>query len=132
MHARQRTYFLVVTAVVEAATGVLLLVAPAAGLTLLLGESAATPDAALRSRFAGAALLAFGVACWAVRNAHGRPAQRGLLIAALIYDVAAAAALTYLGSIKGMAGVALWPAVAAHSALAVWCVVCLREAPHGV
>jgi hypothetical protein len=127
----RQTSFLVVTAVFEAATGVLLLVAPAAGRTLLLGESAATPDAAFRGRFAGAALLAFGVACWVVRNAHGRPAQHGLLIGALIYDLAAAAGLAYLGSVKGMAGVALWPAVVAHTALAVWCVVCLREAPRG-
>jgi hypothetical protein len=127
----QRKYLLIVTAIGEAGTGLLLLFLPAALLTLLFGESSVTPEAAFRARFAGPALFAFGVACWVVRNAHGRPAQRGLLTAALIYDVAAAAALAYLGSVKGMAGVALWPAVVVHAALAGWCVVCLREAHHG-
>lgn len=125
----RRTYFLIVTAVGEAGTGLLLLFLPAVLLTLLLGESAATPEATFRARFFGAVLVAFGVACWLVRNQHGRPAQLGVLIAALTYDVAAAALLAYMGSVKGTAGIALWPAVLVHAALVVWGVVSFWDKP---
>ena len=43
----------------------------------------------------------------------------------LIYDVAAAALLAYAGLVLNMVGLALWPAVVLHAALAGWCVVCL-------
>src|SRR5262245_23959245 len=113
----RRAYFLIVTAVSEGGTGLLLLFLPAVLLTLLLGESSATPEAIFRVRFFGAALFAFSVSCWLVRNHHGRPTQLGLLIGAQIYDMAAAALLAYLGVVKGMAGIALWPAVLVHAAL---------------
>ena len=41
----------------------------------------------------------------------------------LIYDVAAAALLAYAGLALSLVGIALWPAVVLHAALAVWCVV---------
>ena len=47
----------------------------------------------------------------------------------LIYDVAAAAILTYAALFMGLAGIALWPAVALHGALGVWCVACLWDKP---
>lgn len=122
-------FFLIVTAVGEGCTGLVLLFLPAVLLTLLLGESSATPEATFLARFFGAALFAFGVACWLVRNRHGRPSQLGLLIGAVIYDVAAAALLAYLGQVKGMAGIALWPAVLLHSGLAVWGGVCVWDIP---
>jgi hypothetical protein len=125
----RRTYFLIVTAVGEGGTGLLLLILPAMLLTLLLGESSATPEATFRARIFGAGLFAFSVTCWLVRNRHGRPAQLGLLVGALIYDVAAAALLAYLELVKGMAGIALWPAVITHVVLAVWCVACIWFRP---
>jgi hypothetical protein len=77
------------------------------------------------TRLAGAALLAIGIACWLARNDHGRAAQIGLLAGVLIYDVAAAALLAYAGLVLHMVGLALWPAVVLHAALAFWCIVCL-------
>jgi hypothetical protein len=48
-----------------------------------------------------------------------------LLIGVLVYDGAAAALLGYAGLFSDLVGIALWPAVALHTALAVWCVLCL-------
>ena len=56
------------------------------------------------------------------RGDRGGPAGLGLLIGVLIYDAAVAGLLVYAALFLGMAGVALWPAVVAHAALAVWCV----------
>jgi hypothetical protein len=120
-----RAYLLIVTAVGEGGTGLLLLVLPSVPLALLLGVERAAPETLFVARFAGAALLAIAVACWLARYDHGRPAQLGLLAGVLIYDVAAAALLAYAGFALSMVGLALWPAAVLHAALAVWCVACL-------
>jgi hypothetical protein len=124
-----RAYLLIVTAFGEGGTGVLLLVWPSAPQALLLGVDQASPEAAFFARIAGAALLAIGVACWLARNDDGRPAQLGLLAGVLIYYVAAAAILAYAGLVLGMVGLALWPAVVLHAALAFWCIACLAVKP---
>jgi hypothetical protein len=103
----------------------LLLVLPSIPLALLLGVEGAAPETIVVVRLAGAALLAIGVACWGARNDHGRPAQLGLLAGVLTYDVAAAVLLAYAGFVLSMAGLALWPAVVLHAALAFWCLACL-------
>lgn len=108
------------TALGEGATGLLLLVQPSFLLSILLGIGTAAPETLLVGRIAGAALLAFGIACWA-----GLRDQRpGTLAAVLLYDVAAAALLTYAAIGLYMSGIALWPAVVLHGVLAVWATAC--------
>jgi hypothetical protein len=119
------TYLLIVTAITEVATGLLLLVLPSIPFGLLLGVSVAAPEALLVGRVAGAALLALGVASWLARSDKQGCAVLGVLTGVLIYDGAAAALLAYAGAALGMAGLALWPAVVLHAVLAVWCLVCL-------
>jgi hypothetical protein len=126
-----RNYLLIVTAVLEGAIGLLLLVAPARPIVILLGVEGVGADAIAMSRIAGAALLALGAACWLARNDDGTRAQTGLLTGVLIYDAAVAVALVFIGTVSQMAGVLLWPAVALHSVLTVWCVVCIRSKPVG-
>jgi hypothetical protein len=121
----QRAYLLIVTALLEVGTGLLLLAVPALPLALLLDVREGTPAALLVARVAGAALLAIGVACWLGRSDDRSPAQQGLLLGALIYDTAAAALLTYAAFLN-MAGLALWPAVVLHVGLAVWAIACFR------
>jgi hypothetical protein len=123
----QRKHLLIVTALTEAGTGLVLLVWPPVLFALLLGAERPSPEANFLARIAGAALLAIGVACWLARNDHGGPAQLGLLTGVLIYDVAAAALLAYAGLVLSMVGIALWPAVVLHAALAVWCATCLGK-----
>jgi hypothetical protein len=95
---------------------------------LLLGVDQASPETFICARVAGAALLAIGVACWLGRSDKQSSAHLGLLTGVLIYDVAAAVILAYTGLFLRLVGVALWPAVVLHTALAVWCVACLRTA----
>jgi hypothetical protein len=121
---------LAVTAVGEAVVGLVLLVYPPIVVRVLFGAEI-TGVGVVMSRLAGAALLAIGVACWLARNGPVCHAQMGLLTGVLIYDLAAAALLTYAGLFLNMAGIALWPAVLVHSALAVWCVTSLRVKPGG-
>jgi hypothetical protein len=122
---------LIVTAFAEAGMGLALLVVPSVPLALLLGVTAVAPEADCLARVTGAALLAIGVASWLARSDTQGPAQRGVLLGVLIYDVAAAVTFAYAGLILKMAGIALWPAVVIHAALAVWCVVCLWGRPRG-
>jgi hypothetical protein len=117
-----RARLFLVTAVLEAGTALLLLSVPAIPFALLLGVAAPATDALLIARVTGAALLAIGVACWLARKDGPSASQLGLLVGILIYDAAAAALLAYAGVALGMVGMALWPAVAVHAALAVWCV----------
>jgi hypothetical protein len=119
-----RKYLLIVTALGEGATGVALLAAPAVVFVLLLGVESAAPESLVVSRVAGGSLGAIGVACWLARNDRGR-AQLGVLTSVLVYDVVATAVLAHAGLSLGMAGVALWPAVALHTALAAWSILCL-------
>jgi hypothetical protein len=122
----QRKYFLIVTALGEGGTGLLLLFLPSILLDLLLGASPAGAETLFAGRVAGAALLAIGVACWVGRGDRFGPAQLGLIMGVLVYDVAAAVLLGYAGLVLGMVGLALWPAVVLHGGLAIWCVTCLR------
>jgi hypothetical protein len=124
-----RTYLFIVTAFGEGGIGLLLLVWPPVPMTVLLGVDHPSPEGACAARIAGAALLALAVACWLGRNDHDRPAQQGLLLGVLLYDLAAAGILAYAGWFLGLAGIALWPAVGLHVALAVWCVVSFRIKP---
>jgi hypothetical protein len=127
----RRAYLLIVTAFVEVGTGLLLLVVPSVPLALLLGVDQASPETTVAARVAGAALLAIGVACWLGRSDKPGPAQLGLTTGVLIYDVAAAVILAYTGLFLSLVGVVLWPAVTLHTALAVWCVVCIWGKPLG-
>ena len=117
---------LIVTAVIEAATGLALLLSPPLVATLLLGASLDAPAALAVSRVAGAALLALGVACWLARNDALSGAARGVIAAMLLYNAGAVAVLVYAGVSLKLSGIGLWPAVLLHAALAAWCIACLR------
>ena len=117
----QTKWFLIVTAFVEAGTGLCLLVLPVVPIALLLGLTQAAPETLLVGRVAGAALLCIGIASWMARNDQRTSAQLGLLIGILFYDAAAPVLLAFAGIDLGMAGVALWPAVVLHTALAAFC-----------
>ena len=119
------TPLLIVTALVEAGTGLLLLLWPALVFALLFGWRQAAPETLLIGRVASAGLLGIGVACWLARHDSRTPAQLGLLAGVLIYNVAAVVLLGFAGAVLRMVGIALWPAVVYHVALTAWCAVCL-------
>lgn len=117
-----RRYLLLVTAMGEGVTGLALATTPKLVLELLLGVSKSSPEAIVIARVTGGALLALAVVCWFARNERGSASGRGVLVGVLLYDCVAAAMLVSAMVVDGLVGVALWPAVAAHVALAGWCV----------
>ena len=118
---------LIVSAVVETSIGVTLLLLPSLVAGLLLGASLETPAAVVVGRMTGAALLSLSSACWLARNDGPSRAVRGLVVAMLLYNGAAVAVLANAGAGMRLAGVLMWPTVALHGALAIWCVECVRR-----
>ena len=118
---------LIVTALAETATGLMLLVMPQLVVALLLGASLDAPAAFVVARVAGAALLSLGCACWLARNDGPNRAVSGLVAAMLLYNAVAVAVLATAGAGARLAGVLMWPVVGLHAALAVWCIACLRS-----
>jgi hypothetical protein len=121
---------LAVTALVEAVAGLALLAYPPIAVQLIFTGNLMGNGIAM-SRVGGAALLAIGVACWLGRSDARSPAELGLLAGVLTYDLTVAAILACYGLFGSNAGIALWPAVAAHAALGVWSLACIRHCPRG-
>jgi hypothetical protein len=113
---------LIAAAVVEAPIGLLLLFSPPLVAGLLLGVSLDAPAALIVGRIGGAALLSVGVAFWLARDDGQSLAGRGLVVAMLLYNCAAISVLAHAGVVVGLVGVLMWPAVALHAAIAVWCI----------
>jgi hypothetical protein len=95
---------LVFTAVIEAATGMALLMVPSLVGLLLFGVEL-TGMAITVARVTGIALIALGVACW-----PGTP-----LVGMLTYSATVTLYLAYVGIAGGLTGLLLWPAVAVHA-----------------
>ena len=121
----QRNLF-IVTALLEVGAGLSLVCLPALAIWLLFGVREPSPEALIVGRLGGAGLLAIGVACWLARDDHSSRAQHGLLWGMLVYNVGACVLLAIAGSMMRMPGVALWPGVALHAALTIWCAVDLQ------
>jgi hypothetical protein len=117
---------LAVTAVAEGATGLVVVALPSRFATLLLGSSLDAPAALTIARIAGVALIALGIACWFARSDGRNPATRGLVGAMVFYNTGVAIVLAWAGIGLALFGVGLWPAVAFHAAMTVWCLTTLR------
>ena len=93
----------------EAATGLLLLIAPSVLARLLIGSDIDGP-AIIIANIAGLALISLGIACWPRVGA----ATRGTFVALLIYNLTVALLLAEAGASSTASGLLLWPAVLVH------------------
>jgi len=117
---------LIVTALLEATTGVALAASPSRLVSLLIGSPRDTRPGSVVVRLAGTALLTLGLVCWLARNDQQNRVTAGPVAAMLFYNIAAATLLAYARLGVGLSGIGLWPAVVLHAALALWCIGCLR------
>lgn len=93
----------------------MLLLAPSLVGKLLLGGEL-SGEAIPVARVLGIALFSLGIACWPATPLAGM----------LTYSGAVAIYLACLGFAGSASGALLWPAVIAHTGLAVWCALSLR------
>ncbi len=118
---------LIVTAVIECATGFGLVAIPHVVVELLLGSPIESLASRLLLRLLGAALLTIGLTCWLAHEDAQSKSARGLTAAMLMYNIAAAGIFGYAGLALRMNGIGLWPAILVHVTMSVWCVTCLRH-----
>jgi hypothetical protein len=110
------------TAVIEAGAGLALLCFPSATVGLLVGGPLEGPAALTAARVGGTGLLTLGVACWLARGDTQSRAARGLVAAMVLYNLGVASILGAAGIWSQPIGVALWPAVVLHTAMAAGCI----------
>lgn len=120
---------LTVSAVIEFGAGLVLMSAPSPIAIILIGAPLDAPAALVMARVAGAAVLSLGLACWLAREDAQSRAARGLTVAMLLYNIAVVAILASAGLGLAMHGQALWPGVALHVAMTIWCIAALTKSP---
>jgi hypothetical protein len=94
---------LILAAIVEAATGLAMLIVPAFVWQLLFGEQLTGVGIPV-ARVGAMALIGLGIACW-----PGPP-----LVGMLTYGALATLYLAYVGFAGGLHGIFLWPVVVIH------------------
>lgn len=114
---------LILTSVLEMATGLALIASPSLLASVLFGSTLDTPVAMTIGRVAGASLLTLGAACWLARNDVGSRSAIGLIGAMLFYNIVAVVIFVYAGLGEGVVGVGFWPVVLVHMVLAIWCIL---------
>jgi hypothetical protein len=111
--ARWNRTVLGVAAVIEAVTGLVMILFPHALVRLLFGADMAGTGSII-DRVAGIALISLGLGCW-----MGRQEENGgwALAAMLIYNSLVTIYLTLVGFGTEFVGILLWPAAALHATL---------------
>jgi hypothetical protein len=114
MHApRFNLSVLGMAAAIEAATGLVLIVAPHVLIRLLFGVDV-TGAAIAVGRVAGIALLSLGIGCWMGRHEDG---GSSVLTALLTYNLLVTIYLISPGIGAELVGILLWPVIALHALL---------------
>ena len=103
---------LALAAILEALTGLALVIDPSIVAQLLIGSELVSVGAVI-GRIAGASLMAFGVACWPGDLFSNRKG----LIAMLLYGLLITFYLGYLGITRQYNGPLLLPAIITHATI---------------
>src|SRR5208337_4104581 len=102
------------SAAIEAATGVALIADPDFVARLLLGVGLSSGGIAV-GRVGGFGLLSLGLACWPSADAVTARATSALFT----YNLLSSVYIAYLSVVGGFVGYLLWPACALHAFLAL-------------
>jgi hypothetical protein len=113
---------LITTAIIESATGVILVSFPTVIAALLFGSSLDSPVALIVASVAGLALISLGTACWLARNEKPGKAVKGLVTAMTVYNIGVLIVFIHAAISLGLSGIGPWPVVLVHLAMAVWCI----------
>jgi Na+-driven multidrug efflux pump len=118
---------LAVATLLELAFGTVLLVAPTWMAHMLTGAEHTSAETAVVLRNAAAGVLAIGLTCALGRlSESGMPRSRPLdLVPGLFVYYGCAVAVLADALMRRVQAPLLWPAMALHSALLVWCIICL-------
>lgn len=119
--------FFTTTGLVEALTGLGLLVAPSLVAKLLLGDPLETNSSLILGRVLGTALVSIGISCFIARKDGQSKTALGLIAAMLLYNLTVVVLFAYARVGLGMTGLGLWPGIVLHLVMSVWCVACLRR-----
>ena len=111
---------LIVTAIIELTTGLILVSFPSVIASLLFGSSLETLSSLIVARVAGVALISLGAACWLGRNEKQGKAVKGLVTAMTVYNIGVIAVFIFAAINWELSGIRLWPVVVVHMAMAVW------------
>ena len=115
---------LTVTALLEGATGLGLVIIPSFLISLLLGTSLTDPGALLICRLTGGALITIAFACWLLR----RDVQSSVMAKVMLgYNFFSIILLVYAALGEKIYGPGLWPVAILHLGLLVWCLSALRK-----
>ena len=111
---------LILTAAIEATTGLMMIAFPAFITTLLLGSSPDTLFSTTITRIAGVAIFAIGIVSWLSRYDVKSVASRGLVTALIFYNAGILIVLLFTGTALGFFCPGLWLVVIVHAVMTSW------------
>lgn len=106
-------YIARLAASLEIVVGITLILVPEFACPLLFAAPL-TGDGVPIARFAGVGLLSLGIAYWSTRTTS---APRGSILGLLVFNVATAMLLAWVGITTSFHGILLWPAVLLHGGI---------------
>ena len=118
---------LLVTALLEAVTGLMMILFPSFLAKLLLGSTLESAVAVTIAQIAGLAILTLGIASWRARVHWQSEAARGLVTAMTFYNTGILIVLVYAGTGLGFFCPGLWAVVVVHLLMAAWCISSLMN-----
>jgi hypothetical protein len=115
--------FLMLTAILEALTGIALIFFPGIIVWFLIGIQIGGTGSAVMAMIAGAAILSLATICWLLRDTS---TSQKLVKGMLVYNCLVIAVSLFGMFSYHLAGIGLWLILCAHSGLSVWGVLTLR------
>jgi len=116
--------FLIFTAIVEAITGILLVVAPASIVSFLFGIELSDKAGIIAAMIGGAGIFSMSLICWLLRDQQSASIGiQGLLA----YNVSITAVLLYGSFSFGLQGWVLWTIIIFHAVQSLACLHFLRK-----